>query len=114
MANAKRRSATVLYNDVPAGVLTKVGKTYIFTYDPKYLEIPGCRPISITMPLQSEAYKSEVLFPAFANMLSEGANKRIQCRLLKIDENDYFSLLLATAKDDSIGPVTIQENNESF
>jgi len=36
----------------------------------------------------------------------------MQCRMLKIDENDYFSLLLATAKDDSIGPITIQEFNE--
>jgi serine/threonine-protein kinase HipA len=45
-------------------------------------------------------------------MLSEGANKRIQCRMLKIDENDYFSLLLATTMDDSIGPITVKEINE--
>ena len=112
MAGAKKRSAVVLYNGVPAGVLTKSGSTYRFTYNENYLQKPGSRPVSITLPLQREAFESDSLFPAFINMLSEGANKRMQCRLLKIDENDYFSLLMATAKDDSIGPITIQEDNE--
>ncbi|MEE1119243.1 MAG: phosphatidylinositol kinase, partial [Bacteroidales bacterium] len=31
------------------------------------------------------------------------------CRTLKIDENDSFGLLLATAKYDTIGAITIQE-----
>ena len=47
--------------------------------------------------------------PIFANLLSEGVNKKMQCRMLKIDENDYFGLLLATAREDSIGPLTIKE-----
>ncbi len=42
-------------------------------------------------------------------MLSEGANKAMQCRTLKIDENDAFGLLLATAKYDTIGAITINE-----
>jgi HipA-like protein len=41
-------------------------------------------------------------------MLSEGANKKLQCRQLKIDENDYFGLLLATATHDTIGAVTVK------
>lgn len=112
MAGAKKRSAIVLYNSTPAGVLTKTGALYYFVYNQNYLENAGSRPVSITLPLQPAPYESDVLFPVFINMLSEGANKHVQCRLLKIDENDYFSLLLATAKDDSIGPITIQENNE--
>ena len=111
MASPKKRSAAVLYNGVRAGVLTKAGSKYFFTYDQEYLERPGSRPVSITMPLKLESYESDELFPAFINMLSEGANKHMQCRLLKIDENDYFSLLLATAKDDSIGPITIKEEH---
>jgi len=46
-------------------------------------------------------------------MLSEGSNKAIQNRLLKIDENDYFSLLLATAMSETIGALTIKEIHES-
>jgi HipA-like protein len=110
MADAKKRSATVLYNGMPAGVLIKAGSLYRFTYNEDYLGKTSSRPVSITLPLIPEPYESDVLFPAFVNMLSEGANKRLQCRLLKIDENDYFSLLMATAKDDSIGPITIQED----
>jgi HipA-like protein len=112
MASSRNISAQVLYNDRPAGILTKVGNSYRFTYNEVYLTAAGCRPITITMPLRSEPYESDTLFPVFINMLSEGANKRMQCRMLKIDENDYFSLLLATTKDDSIGPINIKVINE--
>ena len=112
MATSKNRSAQVYYNGKPSGILTKAGNTYRFTYDETYLNTPGSRPVSITLPLRKDVYESNVLFPVFVNMLSEGANKRIQCRMLRIDENDYFSLLLATASEDSIGPITIKEINE--
>lgn len=102
------KSALVLYNEVPAGVLTKLGPQYRFEYFKEYRQLPGSRPISITMPLRAEPYESDFLFPVFSNMLSEGSNKKIQNRLLKIDEEDYFSLLLATAGQDSIGPITIK------
>lgn len=113
MAISKSRSAQVFYNSTPAGILTKAGDSYRFAYDETYLNTPGSRPVSITLPLKKEVYESHVLFPVFVNMLSEGANKRIQCRLLRIDENDYFSLLLATTKDDSIGPITVKEINDA-
>ena len=103
----------VLYNGKPAGMLKKTGGRYSFTYNRTYLDEAGNRPVSITLPLRQEPYESETLFPVFINMLSEGANKRIQSRMLKIDENDYFSLLMATAKDDNIGPISIKEINES-
>jgi HipA-like protein len=101
----------VLYNAVPAGLLQKMGKQYRFIYFEGYLTGSN-RPVSITMPLRKEPYESNMLFPVFANLLSEGVNKKMQCRMLKIDEQDYFGLLLATAKEDSIGPLTIKEMNE--
>jgi HipA-like protein len=42
-------------------------------------------------------------------MLSEGANRKLQTRQLKIDKKDYFGLLLATAKKDTIGAITLLE-----
>lgn len=114
MATLKNRSAQVFYNGQPTGVLTKAGNTYRFTYDEAYLSTAGSRPVSITLPLRKEVYESDILFPVFVNILSEGANKRIQCRMLKIDENDYFSLLLATTMDDSIGSITVKEINEAI
>jgi len=106
------RAAQVLYNDRLAGILSKSAGIYRFTYDKNYLAMAENRPISLTLPLQEAPYESDVLFPAFVNMLSEGANKAIQSRLLKIDENDYFGLLLATAGSDNIGPLTIKEPDE--
>lgn len=91
-----------------AGYITKSSGNYKFIYDPVYLARAGSRPVSLTLPLRQEAYESNLLFPAFINRLSEGANKRMQTMLLKIDEDDYFSLLLASAGD-GIGPVTLKE-----
>ena len=102
----------VLYNGVVAGLLEKTGKQYRFTYFESYLSGSN-RPVSITMPLRKESYESDRLFPVFANLLSEGVNRKMQCRMLKMDEQDYFGLLVATAKEDCIGPLTIKEINGS-
>lgn len=106
------RTAQVLYNGVLAGILSKSSGIYQFTYDKNYLATIGSRPVSLTLPLREAPYESDVLFPTFINRLSEGANKAMQSRLLKIDENDYFGLLLATAGNDNIGPLTIKEIHE--
>lgn len=98
--------AAVYYNGVKAGVLEKDRDGYGFSYDSRYMQSGG-RPISITMPFQQSPFTSPDLFPVFVNLLSEGSNKKMQCRMLKIDENDYFSLLLATAKLETIGPITV-------
>lgn len=107
------RAAQVFYNGQLAGILSKSDKLYRFIYDKSYLTKAGSRPVSLTLPLREAPYESDVLFPAFVNRLSEGANKAMQTRLLKIDENDYFSLLLETASNESIGPLTIKEIHES-
>jgi serine/threonine-protein kinase HipA len=41
-------------------------------------------------------------------MLSEGVNKQVQVQKYKIDGNDFFSLLLATAHEDTIGAITVK------
>ena len=79
-------------------------RQYIFTYHNNYTGAPVC----IAMPVRSEPYHSEYLFPYFFNMLSEGENRQIQSRFLHIDENDDFGILLATAQYDTIGAVTIK------
>lgn len=105
-------SAIVYYNGKRAGILTKEGSGYVFKYDEDYLTGNKNRPVSITLPLREEPYESDILFPVFVNMLSEGANKRMQSRMLRIDENDYFGFLLATTSEDSIGPITIKKTDE--
>ena len=111
VSKSANKPVEVLYNGVPAGLLEKIGRQFRFTYFQAYLTGRN-RAVSITMPLQKAPYESNLLFAVFANLLSEGVNKKMQCRMLKIDEQDYFGLLVATAKDDSIGPLTIKEINE--
>lgn len=104
------RQARILTNKILAGILTETDDMrYTFEYDSNYLVNPELRPISLSFPKRKEKYVCDELFPFFFNMLSEGANKAIQCQSLKIDENDSFGLLLATAKHDTIGAITIEE-----
>lgn len=98
----------VYYNGEAAGILEKENARYRFTYLPAYLDRQRSRPVSITLPKQEAPYYSEQLFPFFANLLSEGANKRLQCMKWKIDERDYFRLLLQTSGEETIGPVTVK------
>ncbi len=66
------------------------------------------KPISLTLPKTRQEYRSKMFFPFFYNVLAEGMNKRLQCRQLQIDENDYFSLLTHTAGEDTIGAITVK------
>jgi HipA-like protein len=100
----------VYCNGEQAGMIEKTRSgEYIFTYDSTYLENPAYPPISLTLPKSSQLYKSDVLFPFFYGLLSEGVNKEIQCRLLNIDEQDDFGRLLNTAGEDTIGAITVKK-----
>ncbi len=68
-------------------------------------------PISVTLPKQITAYYSDYLFPFFSNMLPEGANRRVICRSLRIDENDSFGLLDAMAGKEFIGAINVRRIN---
>ena len=103
------RKAEVYCNTVLAGYLEKAHTgTYIFGYHPEYFSDPEAPAISLSFPKNQMKFQSHVLFPFFFGLLSEGINKQTQCRLLKIDENDHFDLLLRTAGADTIGAITIR------
>ena len=61
------------------------------------------------MPKQAAPFRSTALFPFFFGLLAEGENKAIQCRLLRIDENDHFTRLLRTCTTETIGGITVRE-----
>lgn len=103
------KDAIVYRNQELAGRLTQTDSGgYIFRYEDTYFQNPSRQSISLTLSKKNQEYESDNLFPFFSNMLSEGVNRRLQCRQLQIDENDDFSLLLATAETDTIGAVTIK------
>ena len=100
------------FNDLEAGILTEKnpGVGYTFQYKEEYLN-SKMPPISVTLPKQSIAYTSEYLVPFFSNMVPEGANRKVICRTLRIDENDFFGILEAMADKDFIGAVNIRRIN---
>jgi serine/threonine-protein kinase HipA len=107
------RRANVYCRDTFAGVLSKDQATgYRFEYAAQYLGSPHPA-ISLTLPKRAAAYESDVLFPFFFGLLAEGDEMILQCRLLKIDENDHFTRLLKTCATETIGGITIKEAPDS-
>lgn len=103
------RKADVYRNGLLAGTLTEENRTsYQFRYEDKYFHNSNCPAISLTLPKSQQEYNSVYLFPFFYNMLSEGVNKKLQSIQLKIDEEDSFGLLIATAQYDTIGAITVK------
>ncbi|MBQ6648345.1 MAG: HipA N-terminal domain-containing protein [Muribaculaceae bacterium] len=99
------RQCKVYVNDKEAGVLQETDeREYIFTYHDTYQGAPVC----LAMPVRQEPYHSPNLFPYFFNMLSEGSNRQVQSMLLRIDEDDDFGVMMATAQHDTIGAVTVK------
>ncbi|MBP8792920.1 MAG: HipA N-terminal domain-containing protein [Lutibacter sp.] len=103
------RAVEVYRNNNLAGILTETSqRNYVFKYNNAYFNNTQQPAVSLTLPKTQQEYQSTILFPFFFNMLSEGVNKKIQSLQLKIDENDYFGLLMATAQFDTIGAVSIK------
>ena len=103
------RRAEVYRNGILAGILAEINsRSYEFSYDSVYFSDNSKPPISLTLSKNQLVHTSEYLFPCFYNMLSEGTNRAIQTRQLKIDKNDFFGLLLATAQYDTIGALTVK------
>lgn len=92
-----------------AGTLTEESRQhFVFRYDDNYFNDASKPAISLTLPKTQKEYSSEFLFPFFFNMLSEGVNRKLQSTQLRIDEEDNFGLLMATALYDTIGAVTVK------
>lgn len=108
------RKAKVIYKNEWAGILAQNNKGgFEFSYNDSWVDDASKPPVSLTLPKQKEPFRSEYLFPFFYNMLPEGTNKQMVCYNLRIDENDYFGILMATAKSDTIGAVRIVKMEES-
>jgi serine/threonine-protein kinase HipA len=100
------READVFYRNRLAGRLTELAEGYRFVYNESYL-LKGPA-VSLTLPLQSEPFESENLFPFFAGLVPEGWYLRIVSPVIKVDQHDTFGLLMKTCGD-CIGAVSLRE-----
>ncbi|MCK9402588.1 MAG: HipA N-terminal domain-containing protein [Chitinophagaceae bacterium] len=104
------KKAKVLYDENLAGFISETDEGYEFVYDTNYLnESP--RPVSLTLPLQEESFKSKVLFAFFDGLIPEGWLLDIATEHWKVKANDRFGLLLLACRD-AIGAVSIVPENE--
>ena len=102
------RSAKILIRNAEAGILTQHDDgSFLFRYHEVWVADKNKQPISLTLPKTEQEYHSTFLFPFFFNMLPEGSNKQVACKLNRIDRDDYFGLLMATAKNDPIGAIRV-------
>lgn len=108
------RKADILFKGEKAGVLEQHDNgTFTFSYSENWMSDSTRPAISLALPKTASPFHSEHLFPFFYNMLPEGSNKQVACKLNKIDRNDHFGLLITTAKFDTIGAVTIVKREET-
>ena len=103
------KKAKIYYQNQLAGRLVEDENGFTFVYDTDYLQFPTARPVSLTLPLRYEAYKSEVLFPFFDGLIPEGWLLNIAQEHWKIDLRDRMALLLACCQD-CIGAVSVVED----
>ena len=106
------RSGQVFYKNELAGMLSQLDNgSFIFRYDDLWL-IDSSKPsISLTLPKTKMEFQSSTLFPFFFNFIPEGVNKRLLCSKKRIDQDDYFGILLEVAGGDTIGAVKILKLN---
>lgn len=89
------------------GVISEDESGYNFCYDKEYIVNSEARPVSLTMPLILEPYRSKTFFPFFDGLIPEGWVLNIAEKNWKINPRDRMELLLTFCKD-TIGAVSIE------
>lgn len=105
------RKAEVFFGTRICGLLKEDEASFSFAYDPAYLSLPDARPISLTMPLRKEEYRSRILFPFFDGLIPEGYLLRIAVRKTGLSPYDRMGVLLAVGED-TVGAVSLREISE--
>ena len=89
------RQGYVFCNGIRAGVIKEEDDGFSFVYSEAYLSDETSVPVSLTLPLQSEPFRSNVLFSFFDGLIPEGWMLNIAERNWKISRFDRMGLLLA-------------------
>ena len=105
------KSALVYFKNTLAGRLSETDEGFVFQYDTAYLSSAEVQPISLTLPVQTEAFESPVLFPFFDGLIPEGWLLDVALRNTDVSILDRMSLLLFCCKD-CIGAVSVVPEKE--
>ena len=99
------RQAEIYRKEILAGFLIEDGGEYRFCYDEAYLTREDALPVSLTLPLQTEAFVSPVLFPFFDGLIPEGWLLDVALRNTDISILDRMSLLLYSCGKENETPL---------
>lgn len=102
------KKANVYMHNYLAGIIEETDEGYSFSYNMEYLNSKNAEPVSLTLPLTPETFKSSVLFPFFDGLIPEGWLLEIAEKNWKLNTRDRMGLLLATCEN-CIGAVSIKE-----
>lgn len=104
----KNRILNVLMNGILIGQLEKTTKgSLTFVYDQTWLNTPGARPISLSLPLVEKSFVGDVVYNFFDNLLPD--NQQIRSRIqikFHVATNQPFDLLASIGKD-CVGAIQI-------
>lgn len=104
------RALNVLMNGILIGKLEKtITGNLLFTYDQQWLNTPGARPISLSLPLVSQQFTGDVVYNFFDNLLPDNSQirSRIQAQF-HVATNQPFDLLASIGRD-CVGAIQILE-----
>jgi serine/threonine-protein kinase HipA len=106
------RRAIITVKGINAGLLIEDEHGYEFVYEASYAEQAHAQPVSLTLPIRREPYRSERdLFPFFDGLIPEGWLLDIAELNWKVNPRDRMGLLLACCRD-CIGDVGVEEITE--
>ena len=102
------RQAKVFYQDYLAGTLTETNEgEYVFKYDNNYVQEHPQDFLTFSMPVRTEPFIENRLFPFFEGLIPEGWLLDIASKNWKLNHNDRMGLLLACCKN-CIGAVSVE------
>jgi len=110
----RNRTLSILMNGILVGKLEKTAKGGLaFVYEEHWLNTPGARPISLSLPLVNQPFTGDVVYNFFDNLLPD--NSQIRARIqtkFQIITNQPFDLLAKIGKD-CVGAIQIIEGEIS-
>jgi serine/threonine-protein kinase HipA len=94
-----------------AGILKEDEEGYHFQYLSAYIKNKNAEAVSLTLPLQEQAFYNSNLFPFFDGLIPEGWLLDITQRNWKLNPRDRMGALLVACRD-CIGAVSIEPLKE--